>query len=383
MANVIAQPLINRNGSMPLGLLVGGAALAGIGGLFVLFNLMTQGHAAFNTSSEVAWGLPIAFYVFLALTSSGLTILASLALVFGQKAYYPIAKRCIWMAIITLISGFAVLALELGHPFRMLWAIPLGMQVKSPMFWMGVFYTIDLLLLFYKFWLMHTGDWDGKNSKLAGIASLVAVLLASGTLAMVFGLMAMRPAWYDPLMPVYFIISGFLSAVALVLFLVRMVPGVDESGSEVRALFASALPRLAVVLLFATLIMVISRTATGLWSNADGLDAIRHSLTQAPYQITLWLGLVLPLVLLVGGQRDNAMRQWLAGLAIIVGLVFARLDMMIVGQSVPLFKGQWVRGFNEYWPSATEWMLVPFGFGAVLFLYGVGEWLLRLSDKPE
>lgn len=383
MSNAIAQPLIARNAPMPTGLLLGGAALAGIGLLFVLYNLFTQGHAAFNTSSEVAWGLPISFYVFLALSSSGLTILASLALVFGQKAYYAIAKRCIWMAIVTLVAGFAVLALELGHPFRMLWAIPLGMQIKSPMFWMGVFYTLDLILLLYKFWLMHTGDWNSQNSKRVGIASLVAVVAASGTLAMVFGLMAMRPAWYDPMMPVYFIISGFLSAVAFVLFFMQMPTNNKKGNAETGGLLASTLPRLTVVLLFATLIMVISRTATGLWSNADGLDALRHSLSQAPYQIALWIGLLLPLVLLIGKGGSNATRQWLASLAILVGLVFARLDMMIVGQSVPLFKGQWVRGFNEYWPSATEWMLVPFGFGAVLFLYAIGEWLFRLSDKPE
>src|SRR3990167_2104372 len=107
---------------------------AGIAALIVslaitLYNLMSQGHASFNTgSSNVTWGLPVVTYVFFVLTSTGLTFVASLAMVFGFKDFYPIAKRCIWVAVVTLIAGFAALAMELGHPFRMLWAIPLSFQ---------------------------------------------------------------------------------------------------------------------------------------------------------------------------------------------------------------------------------------------------------------
>jgi hypothetical protein len=40
-------------------------------------------------------------------------------------------------------------------------------------------------------------------------------------------------------------------------------------------------------------------------------------------------------------------------------------------------------GFVEYWPSLTEWLLVPLGLGMVLFLYAAGQWLLRLSETPQ
>ena len=54
--------------------------------------------------------------------------------------------------------------------------------------------------------------------------------------------------------------------------------------------------------------------------------------------------------------------------------------LLIVGQEVPLFKGYWA-GYTNYWPSFTEWMLVPLGAGVFLFLYGAGDWLLRLADS--
>src|SRR3970040_607107 len=73
-----------------------GAAGAALGGSIVFYNLLTEGHAAFNTSSDMAWGAPIAFYLFFLLTSSGLSIIASLDSVFGLRVFYPIAKRAVF-----------------------------------------------------------------------------------------------------------------------------------------------------------------------------------------------------------------------------------------------------------------------------------------------
>ena len=128
--------------------------------------LTTQGHSAFNTESDgVVWGLPVATYVFFVLTSTGLTFVASLAMVFEVKSFYPIAKRCVWMAIATLLAGFASLAFELGHPFRMLWTLPTSFQLRSPMNWMGLFYTLYLVFLLLKFRKLQAGDWDSGASR--------------------------------------------------------------------------------------------------------------------------------------------------------------------------------------------------------------------------
>src|SRR5512139_2668620 len=78
-----------------------GGAVGAISFAIVFYMLFTEGHAAFNTSSDVAWGAPIAYYLFFLLASSGLSIIASLDTVFGVRVFYPIAKRCVWLAIIT------------------------------------------------------------------------------------------------------------------------------------------------------------------------------------------------------------------------------------------------------------------------------------------
>lgn len=363
---------------MQLGGVVGVLSLG-----FVFYMLFTEGHAAFNTSSDVAWGAPIAYYLFFLLASSGLSIIASLDTVFGIKVFYPIAKRCVWLSIITLVCGFALLGLELGDPFRMLWAMPTALQIHSPMWWMGLLYGIDLVLLLVKFYLLHVGDWDSKLTHRVSIASFIICILAPGTLGLVFGMMAMRPAWYSPVMPMYFILTGFATAAAFLLFLGSMAqrgPGMPEN---VRFLDDVVLPRLFWVALLAVVAMRFGQIITGLWSNYEGMEAHWRAIRHPLFHVEIWIGFVLPLILMSrAAWRTAPVMQFLAGLLFMVGIFSARLELLIVGQEVPLFKGYWA-GYTDYWPSATEWMLVPFGMGLFLFLYGAGDWLLRLADSRE
>ena len=370
-----AKPTPLASTLMLLGGVVGAISFA-----IVFWMLFTEGHAAFNTSSDVAWGAPIAYYLFFLLASSGLSIIASLDTVFGIKVFYPIAKRCIWLAIITMVTGFTLLALELGHPFRMLWAMPTGLQIKSPMWWMGTLYTIDLILLCIKFYLLHEGDWESKLTHHLSVGSFVVCILAAGTLGLVFGMMAMRPAWYSPVMPMYFILTGFATAGAFMLFVgsfVRRGPGMSE---ELRYLNDVVLPRLFFVALLAVVAMRFGQILTGLWSNYEGMEAHWRAIGHPLFHVEIWIGFALPLLLMSkAAWRAVPGMQFLASVLFMVGIFSARLELLIVGQEVPLFKGYWA-GYTDYWPSFTEWMLVPLGFGMFLFLYGAGDWLLRLAE---
>jgi molybdopterin-containing oxidoreductase family membrane subunit len=357
-----------------------GGAVGAVSFAVVFWMLFREGHAAFNTSSDVAWGAPIAYYLFFLLASSGLSIIASLDTVFGIRVFYPITKRCIWLAIITMVTGFTLLALELGHPFRMLWAMPVGLQVRSPMWWMGVLYSIDLVLLCIKFYLLHTGNRDTRLAHRLSVGSFVVCILAAGTLGLVFGMMAMRPAWYSPVMPVYFILTGFATAAAFMLFIDSLERGAPARTREAAYLGEVVLPRLFFVALLAVVAMRFGQILTGLWSTFEGMEAHWRAVRHPLFHVEIWLGFVLPLVLMSRvAWRASALNQFFAAVLFMVGIFAARLELLIVGQEVPLFKGYWA-GYVEYWPSFTEWMFVPAGFGLFLFLYGAGDWLLRLDE---
>lgn len=350
------------------------------------YMLVTEGHAAFNTNSwGVTWGLPISTYVFFVLTSTGLTFLASLAMIFGFDEFYPVAKRCVWLALATLVAGFATLALELGHPLRMLWAVPTGLQYRSPMFWMGVFYTLYLLLLFLKFVKIHGGDWDSRASRYLGISSFVSVVIAHSTLGLLFGMMAMRPMWYDGMLAVYFLITAAMSGAAFAVFFTYLAYGFSQEKmpEKLRALASgSALPNMFATMIGITILATVSRTITGLWSNMDGLEVYQLLVRSPMYHLEFWAGLVVPFILMLSPTlQRQAKMQILSAALVMASLFMGRLEFVVSGQLVPMFKGS-ALGFFEYTPSMTEWMLALVGIFITFALYAFGEKLLHLSAQP-
>ena len=355
---------------------------------FVALMLLAEGGAAFNTSSDgINWGLAVSVYAFFALTSSGLTFIASLSMVFGFREYYPVAKRCVWLAIITLGAAFASLALELGDPFRMLWAMPSGLQYRSPMFWMGVFYLIDLVLLLIKFDRLWHDDWDSPLSRALSVASFVAVVLASGMLGLVFGSMVMRPMWYGSFTAVYFIITAALSGAAVIVLATYMAYGFrhENMPEPLRGMASGkALAKVFATLTGITLFSIATRMWTGLWSNLDGLEGF-HALARSPaFHLEVWAGLAVPFVLMIVPAWQRQPRWQIAAAALVLlGMFIDRYQFVVSGQVVPMFKGAWASGLAEYVPSLTEWMIAVLAFAIVFAFYGLGEKLFNLAANPR
>lgn len=365
-------------------------AIVGVVGLvlgaWAAMSLFSIGHASFNTSSTLVWGLPVSSYVFFVLTSTGLTFVASLAMVFGLKDFYPIAKRCVWGALVTLIVGFISLGLEIGNPLRMLWAIPTNLAVTSPLWWMGLFYLTYMVLLVLKFRLIHKGDWNSPQSRMVGVASFVAVIVAHATLGSVFGMMAMRPFWYGPMVPVYFLITAFLSGLAFIMLFINLDYGVDQSNMSdgARKAMRQHVPMIFGIVLGLVIVFSLAKVATGLWTNAPDVKLpTQHVVGSALFHVELWIGMVLPFVLMLSARRHEASTQVLAGALVIVALFIGRYEYVVGGQLVPLFKGSWEPDLIAYSPSLTEIGVVVLAVSVGLLLYAYGDKKLALSDTPD
>lgn len=372
-----------RNGAV----LAGGLALSLVSGALVLWALMTEGHTSFNTTSDgVMWGLPVVAYVFLAISATGLAMVAALSLVFGIKAFRPVAKRCVWLSIALLIGGFTSLALELGHPLRMLWAIPLSGQFSSPLTWMGVFYLIALVALALKFRRLHRGDWDSPAGTRIGQVALVGEIMAVFTMGLAFGMMFMRPYWYNGLAPLNFFAAGLVSGVGITMLASYLVHGFRQQAmpEALRALMTGALPRVFAISLAVLLAITAARTITGLWTQADGAEAFLWATRSPWFHLALWGGLVLPLVLMIApSTRGQARMQIGAAALAVVGVAIDRYQYVVGGQIVPLFKGAWVPEFIGYVPSLTEWLVALLGLALAVAIYAWGEKALNLGASPS
>lgn len=348
---------------------------------FVLYRLMQSGHAAFNTNSTgIVWGLPIIIYDYFLLTSAGLTMVASIGLVFGVRAFEPIARRCLWLALSGLIGGVAVLFLELGYPLRALYAVPLSMQFASPLFWkvllVGAYTLVLLLLLFTMDATRRQSSVPGTARPLGALAALLAgaITLVAGS---VYGMMAMRPFWFGGEIPVTFLIESVMGAFAFAVFFTYFAYGfkIGRVPVEIRTLFAGSLGTWFAVTIALHFLFHGGRVVTGLWSNAEGMQVWEHMVASPWFHLALWGGIVLPFVLMaVTSVRRNPVIQIVSSLLVMVALLVSRYEFIIGGQMVPLFKGSWAPVLLSYSPSATEWALLLVGLFLANAVFWFSEW---------
>lgn len=344
-------------------------------------DLMREGHAALNTNSlGVVWGLPIVTYDYFLLTSTGLTMVASLSLVFGVRSFQPIAKRCVWLAIAGLVGGVSALMLEIGYPVRALYAIVLNVQTGSPLFWKVLFVAAHLILLLVLFTRLHRGG-GGSVRPIAALqfVAAVGIALIAGS---VYGMMAMRPFWFGGDVPVAFLIESFLGGLAFTVFFSYLAHGFQASAmpADLRALLGGALATVFAITIALHAAFVGARVATGLWSNAEGLEVWRHIAASPLFQLEVSIGIALPLVLMATpALRQNAVAQVAASVLVMVSLLIARYDFIVGGQLVPLFKGSWAPGLLVYYPSVTEWLILLVAVFLANVVNALGEWKFDLE----
>ena len=360
--------------------------LAVLIGLYTTYKLFTDGHVLFNTNDVIIWSLPLGVYIYLALASSGLTLLAALPLVFGIRKYEPFAKRLVFLSIATLFGAFVSIGLELGSIFHMIY-IMLSPNFSSPIWWMGAIYSVELAVLIVKFALMHKGDWHSGFSKLLATVSFILALVAPLMIGSIFGITESRVTYFGPVMSIYCLLMAFMSGTALFLFyslIVNKLTGNDvpaELYDEIALIFTYAT---AIVVGF-TLLKFAIESATVIpeflvyhqFEHAFG--AIRGLHTE------ILLGLFLPFVLLlIPSVRASVGGKIITALLILIGTLFMHMEILLAGQSHPVGpKAEQYPEFIKYFPSVWEFLVFLFALTIMLILYTLGERYLKLTEVPE
>jgi molybdopterin-containing oxidoreductase family membrane subunit len=365
---------------------LGIALLAGaIAGVFIFI----QGHILFNANDVLIWTLPLGVYIFLALSSSGLTLLSALPLVFGIKRYEPFAKRLVFLAIATLCGGFVSIGLELGSIFHMIY-IMFSPNLSSPIWWMGAIYSAELAVLALKFWKMHMGDYHSSLSKLLGTASFVLALIAPLMIGSVFGLTESRATYFGPVMSIYCLLMAVLSGTALFI-LYSMVVGrvaTDASSGEYAAVlydeFTLILTYAAGIVTAFTLLKIIIESSTTIPA-----FLVYHKFEHLFGSIGVFgteviLGLFLPFVLLlIPSVRGSVGGRILASALIFVGSLARHMEILLAGQSHPVGpKAEQFPQYVQYVPSVWELLVLVFALAVMLLLYTLGERYLKLNEAP-
>ena len=357
-------------------------------GLYTALKLFTQGHGLFNTNDVIIWSFPLGAYIFLALTSSGLTLLAGMPLVLNVKKYEPVAKRLVFLSIATLMGAFVAIALELGSVQHMFWIL-FSPNFSSPIWWMGLIYGMELVVLIVKFWRMHTGDWHSGFSNTLGVISFLLALIAPLMIGSIFGITESRVTYFGPMMSIYSLVLGLLSGTALFLMysmVFHRVTG-DDSVENLTPLYNEFTVIFEYVAGVAVVLSLVKFAIESATTVPEFL--VYHKFEHAfgawqGFHFEVLLGLFLPFVLLlIPSVRRSTGGKTVTSVLILVGTLMMHMEILLAGQSHPVGpKAEQYPEFISYFPSIWEWLVFGFTLSVMLLLYTLGERYLKLQEVP-
>ncbi|MDZ7642468.1 MAG: NrfD/PsrC family molybdoenzyme membrane anchor subunit [Desulfurivibrio sp.] len=364
-------------------MVMGFFALLTIVGLAVgLHGFFVGYHHVYNVSREMIWGMLIAAYVFCVVTSTGLCIVSSFGHVFGSEAFMPIAKRAVFLSIVFMLGGFLIIFFDIENPFRMLYYNAASPNLTSNLWWMGTLYGAYLVFMMIEYYCLL--EQNHTVSRVMGFFGLVVGIAAHSNLGAIFGMLHGRPFWYGPYLPIYFIFSAAMSGGCAILFFTTLAwkinPQIMNQRME-RAMKAVCLLTIyfIAIIMFFTLWKII----TG--SVAHGKSVVIASLISGDYAINFWffevfLGMALPMFLLIRSRGNNFnMILWATGL-MMVGIFFMRYDIVIPGQMFSVYHSLGVEEALQrisYVPSFHEIMASIAGLSLVVLAFLVGEKMLN------
>lgn len=356
--------------------------------LFVIgaANYFMYGHHAYGVTREHPWGLMIAMYIFFVVSSTGLCIMSAIGHVFEVKVLEPFAKRAIHGALVTLLSGFVVIFLEIGHPFRMMIYNTISPGLTSAIWGMGILYSLYLIFIVIEFFflLRHDHKW----AKRFGIFGLVVGVAAHSNLGAVFGFLVARPVANGIYYPLYFILSAMVTGCYLIFLMYGFKYKLQFPPEMQKTLVATA--KILGLLLAILLFFEIWRMLTSIYGGMeDRAETAMHILKSAPFLVgEILLGIVIPFLIILLSNAKAIKAMVFASFGGMIGIFFMRYDLVHDTQLYPmqtlkLTEYQLPPSFIEYTPSMNEIFIALGAVGIAITLYYIGDKILYLETDPD
>ncbi len=383
------------------------AWLAAIGlgllvGLYGIYRVLTDGTVAFGISNQLPWGILISTYEFFLLMSAGLMIgVVGLALVFRIRRFDPLIKRGVVLSLATLAAGLFTIVIGLGRPERPMIHAVINANPSAPIWWVIMFaggfgaVLVALLVVMESSWIESRleGSAIEPGQLTRGIGAIgvivgLAVMVAAG---MIFGTAQARPYYGGALAPLYFVLTGVLSGVAAIGFVVGVESRLASTGidDERMAPVSDAVGKFLGVLVAAALLTALVKAIYGLTSTSESTAMAYEYMLLGPFAPLYWgvgilLGLVVPLALMLYARTRTTNGVLAASALTLVGLFVTRYEFVVGGQVVALTDDPSHQyPLVSYVPSGVEIALIVFALALCALVYTVGSLLVDLEASPH
>lgn len=397
-------------------------AIMVLGGYALLMSLLIS-LEIMEFSLKIPWAMFVSNYVFFVVSSTGLCIVSSLGHVFGMKRYELISKRCVFLALITIIFGMSSIGLHLGHPERGMIYNVLTPNFRSAIWWMGTLYSLYIAFIAVEYWLLSRAGLakiannstgikqkiynllvlrkndespesvkkDHKWAQIIGAMALISGLSAHNTLGAVFGHTEARAFWYGPYYPVYFLFSaafcGYAWLIAATITTYK-VKGEEIAGRLKKLIFEMA--KIFALLLCVGLLFTSYKLGSGLLNPIKAKSIM--VLLKGPFSLPFWLfeiaiGSLLPIIILLySAKKEKIGGVLLASIMVLVGVFVMRYDFIIIGEIYPIFNPMGKDALvliPSFFPTLMEIFVIAAIIAAFFLSYTLGVKYLPLKEESH
>ena len=297
--------------------------------------------------TEIYWGWPIAFYLFLAGLSAGASIVAALiSNKFGKDNCY--FKAAALIAPVAIVLGLALLVLDLGKPLSFYWILLLynfdsvmsiGVALLLVYTPLSVVYAVGAFkneIASFKISLFDA--LSNLASKLSGVLGVLLFVLGIGVGAYTGFLLSAAhkiALWNTPVLPLLFLVSGLSCAGAFTLLLGVLKDKEKKHNDAAHYLlkfdfFAIIVEFILIVALF---MLVSNASASGANTVANALSA--NSLGLMFYIGVIGLGMAVPIILDLSVLKAHDFKCEFAvlnAILVICGVFLLRYYIVYAGQ---------------------------------------------------
>lgn len=343
----------------------------------------------YESAFGVPWRYLVALYVFLVLL--GTAAIASAAEVLHVKELEVIVKDAVVIAILSIIVGLITIAVDLERIERAAYATLGHANPTSVMYWMIMFYILELILLIVEAWfyfrsdlvkqselkgfkgtvgkilsLRFVGDYinrgyftspalnrlakyltmsdktiDLEVARSVGVVALITAVLAYSNLGALFSA-SYIPLWHDAITTIYFVVTAIFGGAAVLIIaaiVTSWATGEREKMSALPALRKILGVSLAIALLFtAWRVVIVGYPGVNYYAYLSVTNLMFGSFAINFWVMELLVGILLPIFILL--FKGNDVRALLmSSILVIAGLFTHRFDFIFAGQVVKNISG--------------------------------------------
>lgn len=357
-----------------------------------------------NLSNRVPWGLWITVDLSAIALGAGAFSLSTIVYIFRVKSFAPIARMAVFVGFVGYTSAMLALVMDIGRPDRF-WHPMVYWNVHS------VLWEVTMCVIFYSAVLVfelapavleseavvkrfprgpQIAHVMHRFTPVVSVVGLGLSLLHQSSLGATYGVLAARPLWFKPTLPVMFIVSavaaGSTFTLALTVFYENVI-GKRQISSKLRGHIAMFAGLMMLAYLYLKLWDFL---ATFYYSHLPArVEANTLLESTTPYGTTFWwleivLGALIPaIILLTPSLRRQDLWVLLGGFLAVGGVIANRWNVTLSGLVVPM---DWSPGAAQlfsvqpYTPSLVEWGVAIGVLGYALTMFTLGLRFLPLFN---